>query len=163
MNKINTVLVIIIIVFSTLSTKGQSKHGNTTKYPGYKGLVMAGYQGWFRAPGDGSDSGWGHFGKSGKFDAEHNTIDFWPDVTEYEKTYETSFKHPDGKAAKVFSSLDKSTTELHFKWMKEYGVDGVFMQRFLVLHVDTKTRINHKTKFYAMHWKPLKRMVVPLG
>jgi hypothetical protein len=91
---------------------------------------MAGYQGWFRADGDGSDSGWGHFGRNGKFDADHNTIDFWPDVSEYEKTYKTSFKYADGKAAEVFSSLDKSTTELHFKWMKEYGVDGVFMQRF---------------------------------
>lgn len=109
----------------------QNKHGKETKYPSYKGLVMAGYQGWFRAEGDGSESGWGHYGRNGKFDNEHNTIDFWPDVSEYEKTYETSFKYPDGEAARVFSSLDKSTTELHFKWMKEYGVDGVFMQRFL--------------------------------
>ncbi len=91
---------------------------------------MAGYQGWFRAEGDGSNSGWGHFGRQEKFDTEHNTIDFWPDVSEYEKTYKTEFKYPDGKNAEVFSSVDKSTTILHFKWMKEYGVDGVFMQRF---------------------------------
>ena len=91
---------------------------------------MAGYQGWFRAEGDGTESGWGHFGRNRKFDANHNTIDFWPDVSEYEKTYKTSFNYPDGTAAEVFSSVDKSTTDLHFKWMKEYGVDGVFMQRF---------------------------------
>jgi hypothetical protein len=54
----------------------------------------------------------------------------WPDVSEYEKTYETSFKLEDGSNARVFSSADKSTTNLHFKWMKDYGVDGVFMQRF---------------------------------
>jgi len=123
-------LFIILITLSTFAVQAQNKHGKTTKYPSYKGLVMAGYQGWFRAPGDGSGRGWGHFGRNDKFDAENNTIDFWPDVSEYEKTYKTSFKYPNGEAAKVFSSLDKSTTDLHFKWMKEYGVDGVFMQRF---------------------------------
>jgi hypothetical protein len=129
MNKIYKLL-IIVIVFSNLCVNGQSKHGENTLYKSYKGLVMAGYQGWFRADGDGSGNGWGHFGRNGKFDAENNTIDFWPDVSEYEKTYKTEFKHANGKAAEVFSSIDKSTTELHFKWMKEYGVDGVFMQRF---------------------------------
>ena len=125
-----TALLIILVTFSTGDLNAQNKHGKSTKYPSYKGLVMAGYQGWFRAPGDGSGIGWGHYGRGGKFDAEHNTIDFWPDVSDYEKTYKTSFKYPDGKPARVFSSLDKSTTELHFKWMKDYGVDGVFMQRF---------------------------------
>ncbi len=123
-------LFIIIITFSSLCVSGQTKHGKTTLYKSYKGLVMAGYQGWFRADGDVSGNGWGHFGRNGKFDEEHNTIDFWPDVSDYEKTYKTSFKDANGNAAEVFSSVDKSTTELHFKWMKEYGVDGVFMQRF---------------------------------
>lgn len=123
-------LLIILITLSTSSIFGQSKHGKTTKYPSYKGLIMAGYQGWFRAPGDGSGRGWGHFGRGDEFDIEHNTIDFWPDVSEYERTYKTSFKHTDGSTAEVFSSVDKSTTELHFKWMREYGIDGVFMQRF---------------------------------
>jgi len=129
MNNIS-ILLIIVLTFGNLFSSAQTRHGKTTLYKSYKGLVMAGYQGWFRAEGDGSDSGWGHFGRNGKFDSEHNTIDFWPDVSEYEKTYKTEFKYADGKPAEVFSSLDKSTTNLHFKWMKEYGVDGVFMQRF---------------------------------
>ena len=91
---------------------------------------MTGYQGWFRAPGDGSDSGWGHFGRGREFDESHCTIDIWPDVSEYEKTYETSFIHEDGSPARVFSSLDDSTTDLHFKWMRDYGIDGALMQRF---------------------------------
>lgn len=117
-------------IFSIANIHAQNKHGGNTIYPSYKGLVMAGYQGWFRAEGDGSDNGWGHYGRGGKFDYDNNTIDFWPDVSEYEKTYKTSFKYSDGKSAKVFSSVDKSTTDLHFSWMKEYGLDGVFMQRF---------------------------------
>lgn len=123
-------LLLIVAILSGVCANAQNRHGKSTKYPSYKGLVMAGYQGWFRAEGDGSDNGWGHYGRGVKFDYDNNTIDFWPDVSEYEKTYKTSFKYADGKAAKVFSSVDKSTTELHFSWMKKYGVDGVFMQRF---------------------------------
>ncbi|MBB6460432.1 glycoside hydrolase family 71/99-like protein [Flammeovirga kamogawensis] len=99
-------------------------------YPSYKGLVMCGYQGWFRAPGDGGYRGWGHFGKGTAFDSEHITIDMWPEMSEYKMQYPTSFINEDGAKAKIFSSLDASTTDLHFKWMKEYGIDGVFMQRF---------------------------------
>ena len=86
---------------------------------------MAGYQGWFRAQGDGSQSKNFAYGNE-----QRSGIDMWPDVTEYEKTYETPWKLANGKNARFFSSLDKSTVDLHFKWMKDYGVDGVFMQRF---------------------------------
>jgi hypothetical protein len=103
----------------------QSRHGKTTLYPTYEGLVMAGYQGWFRAEGDGSGGKRFVYG-----DEDRSGIDAWPDVSEYEKTYETPFSLPDGKKARFFSSLDKSTIDLHFKWMQEYGIDGVFMQRF---------------------------------
>ncbi len=123
-------LITTLYVTSIISANAQNKHSVSSRYMSYKGLVMAGYQGWFRAAGDENNGTWGHYGRNGKFDEEHNTIDFWPDVSEYEKTYKTSFKYPDGKSAEVFSSLDKSTTDLHFKWMKEYGVDGVFVQRF---------------------------------
>ncbi len=120
----------LFLFLGFIQVDAQSKHGTSTNYPSYKGLVMCGYQGWFRAPGDGSGSNWGHYGRSGKFDKDHNTIDFWPDVSDYEKVYKTSFTHEDGSPAFVFSSMDKSTVDLHFKWMKEYGIDGVFMQRF---------------------------------
>jgi len=119
------------LLFSmSVCVQAGSKHGPVGRYPSYEGLVMAGYQGWFRAPGDGSGRGWGHFGRGRDFNEQRCTIDIWPDVSEYAKTYETSFKHQDGTSARVFSSLDASTTDLHFKWMRDYGVDGVFMQRF---------------------------------
>lgn len=108
-----------------------TKHSAKSQFPSYNGRVMAGYQGWFRAPGDGSDSGWGHYAIDKKFDPEHVHIDIWPDVSEYEKTYETTLTLPDGKPARVFSSWDESTVDLHFKWMKDYAIDGAFMQRFI--------------------------------
>jgi len=104
---------------------GQNKHSSETLYPTYKGLIMAGYQGWFRAEGDGSQSTRYVYGNE-----NHSGIDVWPDVTEYEKTYPTPFKLPNGHQARFFSSVDKSTIDLHFKWMQQYGIDGVFMQRF---------------------------------
>jgi len=101
------------------------------KYNSYKGLVMAGYQGWFNAPDDGAGRGWYHYkGKNG-FQPGSCTIDMWPDVSEYEKRYKTSFTFSDGSPAYVFSSHDESTVSTHFQWMKEYGIDGVFMQRFV--------------------------------
>jgi len=39
--------VMLLIIFISALTSAQSKHGKTTKYPSYKGLVMAGYQGGF--------------------------------------------------------------------------------------------------------------------
>lgn len=107
-------------------------HPNAQEYNSYKGLVMAGYQGWFNAPGDGAGRGWYHYEKRGSgFKPGACTIDLWPDVSEYEKLYETEFTFEDGSRASLFSDYDYSTVDTHFRWMKEYGLDGVFMQRFV--------------------------------
>ena len=115
-----TVFGLLFSCISVVNIYSQTRHAKTTAYPSYKGLIMAGYQGWFRVP----DSGVMYS------DEKQVRIDMWPDVSEYEKTYPTGLKHADGSTARFFSSTDKSTIDLHFKWMKDYGVDGVFMQRF---------------------------------
>jgi hypothetical protein len=91
---------------------------------------MCGYQGWFRAQGDGSGEGWVHYGTQGRLDEAHVHVDLWPEVTEYPQTYATGLTNQDGSPARVFSSWDASTTDLHFSWMERYGIDGVFVQRF---------------------------------
>lgn len=100
-------------------------------YTSYEGLVMAGYQGWFTAKGDGAERGWHHYEANGKFETGRSTIDFWPDVNEYKKKYETAFVFENGDEAFLFSPYDVESVDLHFKWMKEYGIDGVYMQRFV--------------------------------
>lgn len=136
--------------------EGWTAHKDGEPYTTYKGLVMCGYQGWFGTPGDGSDmtknihEGWYHYRESGMFrpGVLRNSIDFWPDMSEYTKKYTpgdeftakdgskstfnaSPFFLPNGEKATLFSSYDESTVKLHFKWMKDYGIDGAFMQRFV--------------------------------
>ncbi len=98
------------------------------------GKVMCGYQGWFRTPGDGQDLGWKHYKNqtTREFRPGDAGIDFWPDMQELapSERFDTPFHHADGKVAQVFSSAVRETVMRHFRWMKEYGIDGVFVQRF---------------------------------
>lgn len=108
-----------------------TKHSPTSKYSSYKGLIMAGYQGWHNTPEDGTGRGWGHYLQRGVFGPGNLKIDMWPTVDEYKKVYKTPFVLADGSPAYLPSDNDASTADVRFKWMKEYGVDGVFMQRFV--------------------------------
>ena len=130
------------VVMSDPATK-TTESMSRVRFKSIRSLVMAGYQGWFNTPEDGAGLGWKHFEKEKEFKPGKCTIDLWPDVSEYEKTYETAFKLPDETPAKVFSSYDASTTDLHFKWMKQYGIDGVFMQRFVVSIRNQKGKDNY--------------------
>ena len=130
------------VVMSDPATK-TTESMSRVRFKSIRNLVIAGYQGWFNTPEDGAGLGWKHFEKEKEFKPGKCTIDLWPDVSEYEKTYETAFKLPDETPAKVFSSYDASTTDLHFKWMKQYGIDGVFMQRFVVSIRNQKGKDNY--------------------
>ncbi len=98
------------------------------------GKVMAGYQGWFNCEGDGAKLGWNHWSRDRKRAPGPETIrvDVWPDVSEFppKELYETEFKWADGSPARLFSSYNKATVMRHFEWMRDYGIDGVFVQRF---------------------------------
>lgn len=117
----------------------------STVYESYRGLVMAGYQGWFNAPDDGANRGWYHYTARKGFYPGSCTIDMWPEVDEYEKLYESPFRFEDGTFAKLPSPYDYSTVDTHFRWMQEYGLDGVFMQRF-VGEVSNPSGKNHFNK-----------------
>ena len=138
----------LIFVLISFASNAQQKHAKESRFMSYKGLVMAGYQGWFNCEGDGADRGWTHYNKGGKFEDGSCTIDYWPEMDEYKVKYKTPFKFADGSPAYVFSSYDESTVDLHFKWMKEYGIDGVFMQRFFSV-LTQKDRIKHNDKVLA--------------
>jgi hypothetical protein len=98
------------------------------------GKVMCGYQGWHAAEGDGCGRGWYHWAGRNGFKPGSTNVDLWPDVSELgaDERYATAFKTADGKAAEVYSAFNAATVLRHFKWMQDYGIDGVFVQRFAV-------------------------------
>jgi hypothetical protein len=96
--------------------------------------VVCGYQGWFNAEGDGAERGWVHWTKKrGPLAPENVKVDLWPDVSELgpDERFATRLKHADGRAAEVFSPFKKQTVLRHFEWMRDYGIDAAFVQRFI--------------------------------
>ncbi len=51
-NMKNKLFVTLGILGMSLLSYAGTKHSLETSYPSYKGLIMAGYQGWFRGPQD---------------------------------------------------------------------------------------------------------------
>lgn len=97
-----------------------------------QGKVFCGYQGWFGAQGDSTEIGFDNYQFAGVFEPGMCVIDYWPDLAEFdeEEKYETEFRHADGSVAHVFSAANAKTVDRHFNWIKEYGIDGIFLQRF---------------------------------
>ncbi len=112
------------------------------------GKIMCGYQGWFNCPGDGAGRGWVHWGKSGRFEPGKCSVDLWPDMSEYDadEKFATVFQHADGSTAHVFSSYNEKTVLRHFSWMEQYGIDGVFLQRFATETAPGSSARRHRDK-----------------
>ncbi|MBT5708973.1 MAG: xylosidase/arabinosidase [Verrucomicrobia bacterium] len=98
------------------------------------GKIMCGYQGWFNCEGDGAELGWTHWARNRKAipGPDNVTVDLWPDLSEYgpEERFATNFRLVDGSPAEIFSSYNRQTVLRHFEWMRDYGIDGAFIQRF---------------------------------
>jgi hypothetical protein len=112
------------------------------------GKVMCGYQGWFNCEGDGAERGWVHWTKGrGPLAPGNAKIDLWPDVSDLgaDERFATGFTHADGRVAEVFSSFKEATVLRHFEWMRDYGIDGAFVQRFAVGLRDPKTLRHNNT------------------
>ena len=108
------------------------------------GKIMCGYQGWFNTPTDGAGRGWVHWG-NGSFSPTICNVDLWPDMNEMgadEKFAATEFY--DGNDYYVFSPYIRNTVLRHFQWMQQYGIDGVYLQRFATELTPGSAEFNHR-------------------
>jgi|APTNR8051073442_1049403.scaffolds.fasta_scaffold04373_2 hypothetical protein len=117
------VLAISITVLFALPALGLSNVDPTT----LNGKLILGYQGWFACPGDPPGRGWVHW-----FSGPDPTVDMLPDVAALEASERcpTDLVAADGRPIEVFSSQNPATVARHFAWLREYGLDGVALQRF---------------------------------
>lgn len=101
------------------------------------GKLIMGYQGWFGCPEDAQRAGWSHW-----FTNNHPSVEMLPDLSEVDDSQlcETNLVSHDGRKIKLYSRYSDQVTDLHFKWMEEYGLDGVAVQRFAVGLVSDASR-----------------------
>jgi len=104
------------------------------RHPTLERKIVVGYQGWYRAPGDGAEMGWWHYRapRTNTFAPGNVGVDYWPDVSELTpaERFATPLRHADGSTAYVFSSHNAATVDRHFQWMRAHGIDAAFLQRF---------------------------------
>lgn len=97
--------------------------------------LICGYQGWFNALGDGSPvNGWVHWSET--FPPRTGSVNFelYPDISAYssEELYNSDLATlGDGSRAELFTSYSKTVIDQHFQWMRDYGIHGVALQRFI--------------------------------
>ena len=120
----------------TTAADGRGSQASVVDAASLRGKVMCGYQGWFRCPGDAAAMGWIHWSRdSRRIAPELLVFEMWPDMGEYaaaERFPAPGFTHPDGSPAYLFSSDNAATVQRHFEWMRDYGIDGAWLQHFLV-------------------------------
>jgi hypothetical protein len=97
---------------------------------------VLGYQGWHACGGDGKTlSGYVHWSHINRVQPSPTDVvcDMWPDLTEFgaSELFATGFTLGNGQPAKAYSCYLTNTVLRHFKWMRDYGIDGVAFQRFL--------------------------------
>ena len=105
---------------------------SASSYSEFTGKSVAGYQAWFTAGN--ATSGWIHWSGNIPPAANKTHVEIYPDVSEYVETdlAQTALANlGNGTPSKLFTSSSKTLIDKHFQWMKEYGIDGAAVQRFI--------------------------------
>jgi hypothetical protein len=125
----------ISIEIGTLSPENESVPATSaSSYSEFIGKSVAGYQAWFVAGT--LTSGWTHWNSNTNGAPGPGTTGFevCPDIDEYPDEVLKPTNHAlmgNGKPLKLFSSSSKEVIDVHYRWMREYGIDGAAVQRFI--------------------------------
>ena len=123
----------ISIALGSLSPESEPVPSVTASaYSEFTGKSVAGYQVWFAAGN--ATSGWVHWSANAPPAANKTHVEVYPDVSEYAETdlAQTALANlGNGTPSRLFTSANKTVIDKHFQWMKEYGIDGVAVQRFI--------------------------------
>ena len=107
--------------------------------------VVTGYQGWFHAKGDSGWNRWIHWSRPDTIPSiDTVSVDLWPDVSELEtdELFPTDLSFSNGSVASLYSATKAKSVERHCRWMQEYNIDGLFLQRFVGTAVKSPATLN---------------------
>jgi len=100
---------------------------------GLSDRMIVGYQGWFGCPKDFDDNKyWQHWFVKGVA-PENFTVDLLPSVRDIDPKdlCLTQLHRPDGSPIYLYSAQNANVVLTHFRWMKDHGIDGAAVQRFI--------------------------------
>ena len=113
--------------------KGPSSSEQVVDASTIRNKVLAGYQGW-----DGARSTWDHWSNDNdppNPSSKNEHFEMVPQMGEYPSgalTPDTGYKYnSNGSVVKLYENAVEGVVDLHFQWMKDYGLDGVLIQRFI--------------------------------
>jgi hypothetical protein len=130
----HTIAVMLFLAAMSVALPVKSAARDTIDASSIDRKLLMGYQGWFACPGDSSPPNrWVHWFRSQTPIAANATFDIWPDLREFgnDELFATQMRFPKGDTAKLYGAYKEKSVVRHFKWMKDYDLDGVFLQRFL--------------------------------
>ena len=123
-----------VLLCGGINTASATTPDSTTSATGIKGRLIVGYQGWFGCPEDvPGNTHWEHWFYKNNASADNLAVDLLPSVSQLrpEDLCPTQLRRNDGSVINVFSSQNARVVATHFRWMRDHGIDGASIQRFV--------------------------------